>query len=346
MDNTNLEKIRPLVHEIPQNELSNRSIVTSYRKFLLLVPFILSFIAVAALIFSFNSTCISASFFSIQKCKNNQLQKTQIPSVVTNLPTKDQISKNIQLMHDGDIFLQYNGFFTSADGKYSFSFDSSSGVCVYTITDLIQNKKISPSLLPHSFPCVLGPTIISSFVTIADEGKLILIKRPGEILIYNLKDNTHELHTFDTKALKLISVNRSLSAWLYSRIESDTGYVLLSNNNTVLKEFMYPTVNGKQYVLFNILDDLVNDGFLFISRNFKTSNISTLEELVSYKFDFLSAKTTDIRTLLITSYTVVQGRGCGGDSLSSKLNEIIINPGCIIVSHKYLSADNKIHIKL
>ncbi len=253
------------------------------------------------------------------------------------------------LVFNNPQLLAYDEEETSPDGKYTFSLDIAeypSELCSYKLTETASGKIIKLSSLSDRIPCEQGMGNTSAFLGLGDNGKLAVGLASGKIAIIDIPSDTYTYHTYKPE-LMFRAVSKDFSKWLFSKDTGDsTVFSVRDMSNAELLEISVSSDEENAYALFRVLSDMKNNGFVFISRNYKPPKNGSGDSRVSYKFDFLPADDLNFKTVLVTDYKSVPGRGCGNDRLASVQGEIIIKPSCIMVNDKYMSSDNAIHIKL
>lgn len=235
--------------------------------------------------------------------------------------------------------------YPSLDNQYFFyitPIKGSNSECSYHIIDKEgYSFVVNDAMHTDRISCAAqGWNITSSvFKGWADGERFLVEKKDGEISVIGVNSfRVEQTYQYDSDSLNFVGANKTLKYWLFEK-EPKYSYVLLDDNNKIVKENINFNANGQlNYGGYGVFYDDVNDGFLFIS--------SQGGEKVSFKFDFLSTKNLSFRTLLTTDPVGVVGRGCGGNKLVSKPNEIIFASSCVTVDKKYISQDGYIHIPL
>jgi hypothetical protein len=199
--------------------------------------------------------------------------------------------------------------------------------------------------LGGQIPCSEGMSTTSAFLALGDNGKLAVSLEPGKAAIVNIQTNSLTVYTYNP-GMSYSGVTRDFQKWLLRKEgQGSSTFSLRDSNNAELLELSVSSDDQNAYALFRVFNDTENNGFVFVSRNYKPPKEGSGDSRVSYKFDFLSAGDLSFKTLLVTDYKSVVGRGCGGDSLIPQNGEIVIQPSCIVVNDKYVSSDGLIHIK-
>jgi len=286
---------------------------------------------------------VFGSGFLIGRFKNNGLEKSKIDNNVTITPP---INNTSVLNTDIPVFFR---MYPSPNKKYFFYIylaGSSEGEnCGYGIINDTGQRYSVDGIKAKMLPCSQGQGNFSSpaFYTWIDDSRFVIEENTGEITIANVDKFQIEKYSYDSNKYYFVGVSKSMEYWLYtlkSSPENKVNYILMDKNNKVIKTFTFGSSDQNEFGLFRVFYDPVNEGFVFISRNYTG-------EYLTIKFEFLSMNDQAMRTILLTDPVQWQGRGCGGDNLlSKKIGEVIIDGSCLIVADKYRATDGNIHINL
>lgn len=210
--------------------------------------------------------------------------------------------------------------------------------CAYGVKDKQgYSHDVSELLGKDSIICSEGQGNLStSFVSWVDGNKFLVDMKNGEIKIVDVEKFEVETYRYDVSKYNFLFSNRTLDYWLFRKINQadSVSYILFDRNYDVSLDNINFDSNDR-----GVLYDEVNDGFLFISRTYSGKN-------VSIKFDFLPISNLNLRNVLITEPVETLGMGCYSEYLISQPREIILTPGCLSVSEKYLNSNGNIYIRL
>jgi len=283
----------------------------------------------SGLIFGKSSNKSSPSYsvpqININKNSRTSLQPTQQP--VNQPSTTNCINQMIRI-------------YPSLNNRFSFYiYPTDNGdKCIYGIRDKQgYGYDVSEVLGTDRITCSEGQGNLSStFAGWVDGDKFLINETEGEIKIVNVEKFEADTYKYDATKYKFVGASRSLKYWLFRKVSqgNSVSYILLDRNNNIALDNINFESNDR-----GALYDEVNDGFLFISRTYTGENVSV-------KFDFLPMSNLTLRTILTTEPVQTSGRGCYSEYLISQPGEIILTPGCLTVSNKYLGSDGNIHIKL
>jgi len=226
--------------------------------------------------------------------------------------------------------------FPSPDNRFTLEFyharGSDASDCAFRIKDGGRELDGSKLLGTASMDCYNAMDGFDSpFIGWADGDRLILRNTWNDIKIVNPVTSGAQDYQV-TSTLFFRGTSHTLKYWLFQK-DPDGPYTLLDGDGkTILANLDNKYDRGELY-------DPVNDGFLFMGRDYSATSVSV-------RLDFLSLSDLKLRSILTTEPTPFEGRGCGVESLSSKPGEIILSPGCLMFGSKYFSADGQIHIQL
>lgn len=177
----------------------------------------------------------------------------------------------------------------------------------------------------------------SSFIKWVDDYKVLLKTNDDSLSVIDVLNDKKENYPLQIDDMEFVDVNKSLKFWLYRR--NDSFIIIDANKNIVYDKLKFDS-DKKEINFRTVLYDQVNDGFLFISYKILDNSFETI-------FDYFNLNNLTFKNILTTTPFEVEGRGgCRSPALLPALGEVVIEPGCIAVDNKYISSDDKIHIKL
>jgi len=295
---------------------------------------------------------ILALFYFFSPQKTTQLVFTEPQNSLENQsPEVDFSSEESTTTAEQKVLLQY----PSLDGSLVFvvlaSLDTS-GVshekeyCPFEIRDKKGKTFAIDTLVKPELVCVMDGTPYSTFGGWMSGNKFLLTDTPGEVQIVDVINKTKSSYLYDGATYSFMSVNKDATQWLFRQLtgtnDKEITYVVFDSTKRMIGSF---AIAGNDR---GALYDPINNGFVFISRDFGSSD-SVGSTNVSVRFDYVGASTTSaiLRHILTTDIAKAPGRGCVPETIiSEKPGEIIITPGCLTVNKKYLGSDGNIHITL
>lgn len=236
--------------------------------------------------------------------------------------------------------------YPSPNGEFSFyiyQLDPTMGdQCYYDLENRAGLTYSTNLSLPATIQCGEGPGYNFSkvFKGWTDDNRLIFDVEPGVVKVMSPRVKLSETITYDSSNLSLHSINRNLEYWLF--VDNQGTYVLKNKNQQTIVADL-PDSD------FPPLYDEVNDGYIFIQREFQQVNypgIGETNQTASVQIQFLDLGEAEVRTVLTTEPYPVEGRGCGPQYTLSRPGELILVTDCLNLDDKYLNADGDISIRL
>lgn len=176
------------------------------------------------------------------------------------------------------------------------------------------------------------------------EGDRFLINKDDLLTLVDLTNKATSTFKYNSEEFTFEVVDEKGENWVFrkkypSGTESpkETVFMILDEKqNIILNNIVLP--NRVRSVLY----DSVNNGFLFITRNY----FNEKQEMANFRLDFMPVATKKMKKLMETQPIEVFGHGCAPETLESKPGEIILYASCLPVEKKLLDEQGFLHIKL
>ena len=182
--------------------------------------------------------------------------------------------------------------------------------------------------------------LVSDLVTCSNtggEGEKLVFENGEGFLIYDFPNNQTEPVQFAKETGRFVARNNALDKWMLRKdMSNKTEFILADKEGKTIGVWDYPKfVDGYWVVIY----DKVNDGFWIVTE---FPNEEANSGLFVTRFDFLNAKTLELKIIDETGGYELYGRGCGGDSGTEFFKGgIVIKNSCITVPDDYKNKNQR-----